>query len=66
MKIAVIGSGISGIGSSYILKKNNDVTLFEQSSVGGHTHTIDVPTESSNKKTPVDIGNGFSCRIYRV
>jgi predicted NAD/FAD-binding protein len=65
MKIAVIGSGISGIGSSYILKKDHDVTLFEQGSIGGHTHTIDVPTESG-KKTPVDIGIGFSLRIYSL
>ncbi len=43
MKIAVIGSGISGLTSSYYLSKDHQVTLFEcESRIGGHTATIDV------------------------
>lgn len=45
MKIAVIGSGISGLTSSYYLSKNHQVTLFEiESRIGGHTATIEVDT----------------------
>jgi uncharacterized protein len=39
-KIAVIGSGISGLGCAYLLQKQHDVTVFEANNyVGGHTHT---------------------------
>ncbi|EPL08567.1 NAD(P)/FAD-dependent oxidoreductase [Pseudomonas sp. CF161] len=43
MKIAIIGSGISGLTSAYLLNRRHDITLFEAGSwVGGHTHTVDV------------------------
>ena len=42
-KIAVIGSGISGLVSSYLLNKKHDVTLFEKNDyLGGHTHTHEI------------------------
>jgi predicted NAD/FAD-binding protein len=42
-KIAVIGSGISGLVSSYLLSKDHEVHLFEQNDyIGGHTHTVDI------------------------
>ncbi len=49
MKIAVIGSGISGMSSAYYLSKNNEIHLFESSSrLGGHTNTIDLNIDSRN------------------
>lgn len=43
MKVAVIGSGISGLISSYLLQRQHQVTLFEANDyLGGHTATIDV------------------------
>lgn len=46
MKIAIIGSGIAGLTSAYLLNRRHDITLFEASDwVGGHTHTVDVQVD---------------------
>lgn len=46
MKIAIIGSGISGLVTAYHLHAQHEVTLFEANDyVGGHTHTVDVEIE---------------------
>lgn len=43
MRIAIIGSGISGLSAAYFLHKEHDIEVFEAESwIGGHTHTIDV------------------------
>ena len=55
MKIAVVGSGISGLSAAYYLSKNHQVDLFEKDDhFGGHSHTIDL--NISTKKIAVDIG----------
>lgn len=54
-KIAVIGSGISGLLSALLLQQKYAVTLFEQNDyLGGHTHTIDI--ERDGKVFPVNTG----------
>ena len=58
MKIAVIGSGISGLSSAYYLSKKHKVDLFEKEDhFGGHAHTIDIDYDKDGKKNlPIDIG----------
>ncbi len=55
MKIAIIGTGISGLGAAYLLHKLHDVTVYEKNSyIGGHSRTIDV--DLGGRKTPLDTG----------
>ena len=55
MKIAVVGSGISGLSAAYYLSKKHHVDLFEKEDhFGGHSHTIDLNLEA--KKIAVDVG----------
>jgi len=54
-RIAVIGTGISGLSAAWLLHKSADITVYEQSQrIGGHTHTVDVEIGAGN--TPVDMG----------
>ena len=55
MRIAVIGSGISGLTAAWSLAQSHFVTLFEsQHRLGGHTNTVEVNLEG--KTFPVDTG----------
>jgi len=55
MKIAVVGSGVSGLVASWLLGREHDVTTFEADAhVGGHTHTVDV--EVGGRSHRVDTG----------
>ena len=58
MKIAVIGSGISGLSASYYLSDKHKVDLFEKEDhFGGHANTIDIQLDSNTeKKISVDVG----------
>ena len=55
MKIAIIGTGISGLGAAYLLNPHHEITVYEKNTaIGGHTRTIEAPT--GNTTTPVDTG----------
>ena len=55
MRIAVVGSGISGMVSAYLLSQDHDIVLYEADGyIGGHTNTVDVSIEGISY--PVDTG----------
>ncbi len=55
MKIAIIGTGISGLTCGYYLHQKHDVTVYEANDyIGGHTATVDV--EVNDKHYAVDTG----------
>ena len=57
MKVAVIGSGISGLSAAYFLSKKYKVDLFEKEDrFGGHSHTIDIKLNKDTNKILADIG----------
>lgn len=54
-KIAILGSGISGLTCAYLLDKKYNVTLFEKNDyLGGHTATVDIVHE--NQAYAIDTG----------
>ncbi|NDE47218.1 MAG: FAD-dependent oxidoreductase, partial [Betaproteobacteria bacterium] len=55
MKIAVVGSGISGLSAAYSLAKTHQVVLYEADArLGGHTNTVEIELEGLNQA--VDTG----------
>lgn len=56
VKIAIVGSGISGLTCAHLLHPRHEITLFEAADyIGGHTHTISVAAASG----PVAVDTGF-------
>jgi uncharacterized protein len=55
MRIAIVGSGISGLASAWLLSRRHEVTLFEANDyLGGHTHTHDL--ELRGRRYAIDSG----------
>jgi uncharacterized protein len=54
-RLAIIGTGIAGMGCAHLLQKKYDITLFEQNDyVGGHTNTVSV--DEDGQKVHMDTG----------
>ncbi|WP_295885737.1 NAD(P)/FAD-dependent oxidoreductase [uncultured Thiohalocapsa sp.] len=54
-RICVVGSGIAGLASAWLLSQRHQVTLVEKNAYfGGHTHTIEVDEDGTT--VPVDTG----------
>jgi uncharacterized protein len=73
-RIAVVGSGISGLGCARFLDRWHDVTLIEsEDRAGGHAHTVDVTEPGTGRRLPVDVGfmvynevtYPLLCRLFR-
>ncbi len=58
MKVAVVGSGISGLSAAYFLSKKYKVDLFEKEDhFGGHSYTVDIQYDKKNNKSiSADVG----------
>lgn len=55
MRIAIIGSGVSGLVAAYLLHSRHEITVFEADArIGGHTHTVDV--DFPGERHAVDTG----------
>jgi len=54
-RIAIVGTGISGLVAAHKLHRDHDITIYEANDyIGGHTHTVDV--NLGNRTWPVDTG----------
>lgn len=54
-RIAIIGSGISGLGAAHLLHPDHDITVYErQGRIGGHSRTVTV--DYDGRAIPVDTG----------
>ena len=60
MKVAVIGSGISGLAAAHRLKGLADITLLEAGDYfGGHTHTVDITLDTPTGPRTHGVDTGF-------
>jgi len=56
MRVAVVGSGVSGLVAAHLLRTRHDVTVFEAGDrIGGHVHTVSVP-DTRGRVHQVDTG----------
>lgn len=60
MKVAVIGSGISGLGAAHALHGQAQISLFEAGDYfGGHTHTVDMTLQGPSGPVTHGVDTGF-------
>ncbi len=56
MRIAIVGSGIAGMGAAWALYREHEIVLYEKEPrIGGHSHTVDVDYDG----TPIAVDTGF-------
>ena len=56
MKIAIVGTGISGLVAAHHLHRRHEITVYEAAArIGGHTHTVVVP-EPGGPEQAIDTG----------
>ena len=63
MKIAIIGSGISGLSTALLLSQKHDITIFEiDKRFGGHANTVQV----KNKKATINRENIIDSSLLKI
>jgi len=61
--LAIIGTGIAGLGSAHFLHRHFDLTLFEQNAcTGGHTHTVSVPETGTGRPAGRNGASGLTAK----
>ena len=60
IKVAIVGSGISGLAAAHALRGRADITLLESGDYfGGHTHTVDVTLPTAQGEATHGVDTGF-------
>ena len=60
MKVAIVGSGIAGLGAAHALRGLADISLLEAGDYfGGHTHTVDVHVQTPTGPVSYGVDTGF-------
>jgi uncharacterized protein len=63
VRIAVVGAGIAGLGSAWLLSSTHSVDVFEKDDrLGGHAHTVDIQVDSSD----LAVDTGFMVFNHRT
>ena len=56
-RLAIIGTGIAGLGCAHFLRRDFDLTLFESADyIGGHTNTVTAREPGTGRSVPIDTG----------
>lgn len=56
-RVAIIGTGVAGLGCAHFLQRDFEITLFEQNRhVGGHTNTVTARESETGREVPIDTG----------
>ncbi len=59
-KVAIVGTGVSGLAAAWLLNKTHDVTVFEKESrIGGHCNTVDVEFDGPRGRRVIPVDTGF-------
>lgn len=55
MRLAIVGSGISGLGAAWLLHQRHEITIYEKENrIGGHANTVEA--DFGDRTVPVDTG----------
>lgn len=67
MKIAIVGTGVSGISAAWLLSQKHDITVYEKEAwVGGHCNTVDVNYDNNGAPCRLPVDTGFIVYNHRT